>query len=106
MKKEKKRAHFFALKLYLQLLPELGSVRRSLRGENARMGLLSVVVVVVAAAAAVVAVVVVALRLRVGAVGPREIIRLRVEFHRFLMALSVRPGRRLAISAHLLPNSS
>lgn len=37
--------------------------------------------------------------------GPRAIRRLRVEFQRFLMALSVRPGMRLAISAQRLPNS-
>mmetsp|Transcript_20147 Transcript_20147/g.39110 ORF Transcript_20147/g.39110 Transcript_20147/m.39110 type:complete len:230 (+) Transcript_20147:99-788(+) len=32
-----------------------------------------------------------------------RILRRMVEFHRFLMALSVRPGTSLAISAHLLP---
>ncbi len=37
--------------------------------------------------------------------GPRAIKRLRVEFQRFLMALSVRPAMRLAISAQRLPNS-
>lgn len=30
-------------------------------------------------------------------------LRLRVEFHLFLTALSVRPGRSLAIADHLLP---
>ena len=29
--------------------------------------------------------------------------RLRVEFQRFLMALSVRPSRKVAMRAHLLP---
>ena len=33
------------------------------------------------------------------------IIRLRVEFQRFLMELSVRPGSRLAISAQRLPSA-
>lgn len=49
-----------------------------------------------------------ALRLLLGCDGngPRAINRLRVEFQRFLMALSVRPGRRLAISAHRLPSST
>lgn len=34
---------------------------------------------------------------------PLDIIRFNVEFQRFLMALSVRPGSSFAISAHLLP---
>lgn len=38
--------------------------------------------------------------------GPRARIRFRVEFQRFLMALSVRPMSRLAISAQRFPNSS
>jgi hypothetical protein len=45
-------------------------------------------------------------RLADGDFSPLDITRFNVEFHRFLMALSVRPGRRFAISAHLLPSSA
>ena len=41
---------------------------------------------------------------RVGTFFPCFKIRCKVEFHRFLMALSVRPGNNLAISAHRFPN--
>lgn len=37
---------------------------------------------------------------------PSETRRLIVEFQWFLIALSVRPGSRFAISAHLFPSSS